>query len=193
MRALLRIGAFIVLVPLVGACASASAKTKPVELPPLAVPPPPPRVIEPVPAPEPGPEPVADLPPAPANHPVRQQPKETKEQPKAPETKPPADTPPAQPDTPPPAPVPQPPAQLRTPATANDTEAENGIRGAIERGRNLLSVVNYAALSNERKKAYNDAKMLLDQAESALKQGNYTFAQGVASKGETLAHDLAGR
>ena len=48
-------------------------------------------------------------------------------------------------------------------------------------------------LSDERKKAYNDAKMFLDQAESALKQGNYVFAQGVAAKGETLAHDLAGR
>jgi len=145
--------------------------------------------------PEPMPEPVADLPPAPpANHPARPQSRENREQPKTSDTKPPAEAPPAQqPEVQQPAPVPQPPPQLRTPATANDTEAENAIRGAIDRGRNLLNSVNFAALSNERKKAYNDAKMLLDQAESALKQGNYMFAQGVASKGETLAHDLAGR
>ena len=192
MRAFLRTILLVVLAPVVGACASASAKAKPVEVPPLAVPPPPPRVIEPSALPEPMPEPVADLPPAPpANRPSRPQPRETRDQPIPPETKP-TETQPAQ-EPSAPAPVPQPPTQLRTPATANDTQAETAIRGAIERGRSLLGSVNYAALSNERKKAYNDAKMFLDQAESALKQGNYVFAQGVASKGEILAHDLAGR
>lgn len=193
MRALLRITAFVVLAPLLGGCAAASAKAKPVELPPLAIPPPPPRVIEPAPMPEPMPEPVADLPPAPTTKPVRPAPRENREPPK-PEAKPP-ETPTSEP--PPqqqqPAPVPQPPTQLRTPATANDIEAENAIRGAIDRGRNLLSSVNFGVLSNERKKAYNDSKMFLDQAESALKQGNYVFAQGMANKGELLAHDLAGR
>jgi len=191
MRVLLRIGTFIVLAPLAAACASASAKTKPVELPPLSMPPPPPRVVEPTPMPEPTPEPVADLPPAPTAKPNRQPVRENRE-PAKPEAKPPESQ--TAPETPQqPAPVPQPPTQLRTPATANDTEAENAIRGAIDRGRNLLASVNFGMLSNERKKAYDDAKMLLDQAESALKQGNYVFAQGVASKGEILAHDLAGR
>ena len=156
------------------------------------MPPPPPRVIEPAAAPEPIPEPVADLPPAPpTNRPARSQPKETREQPK--ENKPATESQPAQPPETQPAPVPQPPTQLRTPATANDTEAENQIRGAIERGRSLLGTVNFSMLSNERKKAFNDAKMFLDQAESALKQGNYEFARSIASKGETLARDLAGR
>lgn len=190
MRALFRILPLVVLVPIAGACASASAKIKPVELPPLVMPPPPPRVIEPVPPPEPTPEPVADLPPAPpVNRPARPQPKE-REQPKTPETKPPAEPPATQPE---PAPVPQPPTQLRTPATANDTEAENQIRAAIGRARALLSSVNFPMLSDERKKAFNDAKMFLDQAESEMKKGNYVFAQGVAAKGEALAHDLAGR
>jgi hypothetical protein len=48
-------------------------------------------------------------------------------------------------------------------------------------------------LSDVRKKAYNDAKLLLQQAEDALKEGNLAFAQGVASKAETLAKELAGR
>ena len=191
MRAWHRIGTLIVLAPLVGACASASAKTKPVERPPLVMPPPPPRVIEPAPVPETTPEPVADLPPAPpANRPARPQPKE-REQPKPPETKPAAEQPAVQPETP--APVPQPPTQLRTPATANDAQAENQIRAMIERGRNLLNSVNFPLLSDERKNSYNQAKMFFDQAESALKQGNYVFAQSIAGKGEALAHDLAGR
>ena len=190
MKTLLRISALVALAPLAGACASASAKTRPVEVPPLVMPPPPPRVIEPVPAPEPAPEPVSDLPPAqPASRPARPQPKE-REQPKAPETKPPAE---AQPTAPEPAPVPQPPTQLRTPATANDTQAETQIRAVIENGRNLLKSVNFAALSDERKNSYNQARMFFDQAESALKQGNYVFAQSIAGKGEALAHDLAGR
>ena len=142
--------------------------------------------------PEPLPEPVADLPPAPPAKPTRQPPHENRE-PAKPEVKPPAESQAPQETPQQPAPVPQPPTQLRTPGTANDTEAENAIRGSIDRSRNLLASVNFAVLSAERKKAYNDAKMFLDQAESALKQGNYMFAQGVATKGETLAHDLAGR
>lgn len=190
MRPLLRTIALIVLAPLLGACASASAKTKPVEMPPLSVPPPPPRVIEPAPMPEPMPEPVADLPPAPAAKPARPAARETKE-PSKPEAKPPETQ--AQETPQQPAPVPQPPTQLRTPATANDSAAETAIRGVVDRGRNLLNGVNFGMLSNERKKAYQDAKMFLDQAESALKQGNYVFAQALADKGELLAHDLAGR
>ena len=156
----------------------------------MSVPAPPPRVIEPTPMPEPMPEPVADLPPAPVK-PSRPAARENRE-PAKPEAKPP-ETP--VPETPQqqPAPVPQPPTQLRTPATANDTQAENAIRGAIDRSRNLLASVNFGMLSNERKKAYDDAKMFLDQAESALKQGNYVFAKALADKGELLAHDLAGR
>jgi len=53
--------------------------------------------------------------------------------------------------------------------------------------------VNFAILSNERKKAYNDAKLLLQQAEDALKQGTLALAQAAATKGETLARELAGR
>jgi phage shock protein A len=53
--------------------------------------------------------------------------------------------------------------------------------------------VNFNRLSNERKKAYNDAKMYLQQAEDALKQGNFVFAQNIANKAESLARELAGK
>jgi len=48
-------------------------------------------------------------------------------------------------------------------------------------------------LSNERKKAYKDAQLFLQQAEDALKDGNIVLAQAVATKAETLARELAGR
>jgi outer membrane biosynthesis protein TonB len=130
------------------------------------------------------------VPDLPANQPPnrpRPQPRE-KTEPKTenkPETPAPVEQPPA---------PPQPPASpLRTPSTANDNEAAGTVRATIDRGRGFLASVDFGMLSNERKKAYNDAKMFLDQAESALKQGNYAFALGVANKGETLARDLAGK
>ena len=179
----------LALAPLAGACATASAKAKPADAPPMNVPPPPPRVIEPATPSEASPEPVADLPvvpSSPARPPRREVP--PKAEPKTePKTEPPAAEPPPQP-----APVQQPVPQLSTPQTADSSEAAKSVRTTIDRARQMLGSVNFRALSNERKKAYNDAKMFLDQAEHAVKQGNYTFAQGVAAKAETLARELAG-
>ena len=85
------------------------------------------------------------------------------------------------------------PPQLRTPQTADGTEAEKTVRTTIDRARNVLNTVNFNPLSNERKKAYNDAKAFIQQAEDAAKQGNYVFAQSLANKAETLATELAGK
>jgi len=174
-------------------CASASAKTKPVEVPPLTVPPPPPRAIEMQPPQEPMPEPVPDLPPAPTPsrpaRPVREPNREPAKQPPATETKP------AEPAAV--EPVPQPPApatpSLRTPQTANDAESANNVKATVERARSFLGMVNFGSLSNERKKAFNDAKAFADQADTALKQSNYAFAQAFADKAEKLARELAGK
>jgi hypothetical protein len=160
----------------------------------LNVPPPPPRVIEPAEVP---PEPVADLPvssSAPAARPPRpaaprSTPNDNKAEAKPGEEK--VDPPPVEP---PPAPAPATPAaQLRTPQTADTSGAARTIRAAIDAARGVLNTVDYGPLSNERKKAYNDAKLFLQQAEDALKQGNFAFAQGVAKKADTLAKELAGR
>ncbi|NUR53640.1 MAG: hypothetical protein HOQ29_04270 [Acidobacteria bacterium] len=186
----------IVLGPLVGACASASAKTVPAERPALVVPPPPPRVVETAPAPDPVPEPVADLPPPPAPiKPARPSRETTSRQqtvtPAEPKT---GETVNPEPTPPPAAPAPpQPPLQLRTPQTADSTEAERAIRATMDRANSSLGAVNFNRLSNERKKAYNDAKLYLQQAEDALKQGNFVYGQNIANKAETLARELAGK
>jgi outer membrane biosynthesis protein TonB len=194
MRKWLFVISLVALAPMVAGCASASAKSKPADRPPLAVPPPPPRVIEPAPEPDPVPEPVPDLPPAPA--PTRstratREPAPKPEPPKTPDTKQ-GETAATEPAGPP-APVPQATPQLRTPQTADSNEAGRNVRSTIDRANKLLSGVDYAPLNNERKKAYNDAKMFIQQAEDALKQGNFVFAQGVANKAETLGRELAGR
>jgi hypothetical protein len=195
MRKLLFVFSLVALAPIVSACASASAKTKPAERPPLSVPPPPPRVIEPAPQPDPVPEPVADLPPPPTpSRTSTRQPREAspKQEPaKQPETK--AGEAPVTETPAPAATTPQPPPQLRTPQTADASEAEKNVRSTIDRASKLLGGVNYGPLNNERKKAYNDAKMFIQQAEEASKQGNFALAQGVANKAETLARELAGR
>ena len=188
------------LIPLVGlvaaGCACASAKA-PADRPALVVPPPPPRVIEPAPEP-PTPEPVSDIPPAPSptppGRPGRPASREPKTQVNENKTEPKAETKPAEPVIEPVAPPPpQPPPQLRTPETSDSTGAAKTVRATIERAKNFLGTVDYGPLSNDRKKAYNDAKLFIVQAEDGLKQGNGVFAQGVATKAETLARELAGK
>jgi hypothetical protein len=194
MRKLLFVISLVAVAPILSACASASAKTNPAERPPLSVPPPPPRVIETAPQPDPVPEPVPELPaatvPPPRSRPTRD-PGQKPEPAKPPDTKA-GEATPAEPVGPSPAPAPPAP-QLRTPQTADSTEAERNVRSTIERANKSLGGVNFGPLNNERKKAYNDAKMFIHQAEEALKQGNFVFAQGVANKAETLAKELAGK
>jgi len=180
----------------VSACASAQAKgpDKPV----LNVPAPPPHEIA-IPA-EPL-EPVGEIPdtsppgspPAPRSRPTTTRPAASEK----PEPK--SDKPdqPAQPAATPPEPAPVvPPAaapQLRTPATADTNASAKTVRTTMERAWNTLRTVNQGTLSKERQKAYKDAELFLQQAEDALKDGNVVFAQAVATKAETLAHELAGR
>jgi Predicted membrane protein len=177
-----------------GGCASASASAKAKDVPALNVPPPPARVIEP--SPEPLPEPVSELPTTPAATPPATRPNRPREQrPPATEAKPgekPVEPPPPEPAPVTPPPV-APPAQLRTPETADGSNAAKTVRATIDRTNQLFSGINYQSLSKDRKKAYDDAKRFIQQAEDALKQGNIVFAQGVATKAETLAKELAGR
>jgi outer membrane biosynthesis protein TonB len=174
---------------LASACASTVKAKTPVERPNLDVPPPPPRVVEPAPVPEAPPEPVPDLPPPPA--PIKPKPTPPRTQPTEPK-------PESKPEQPPPdnvqssPPTPMVP-QLQTPQTADGTEAEKNVRSTLERAKSVLGTVNYSPLSKERKKAYNDAKAFIHQAEDAIKQGNYVFAQSLATKAETLATELGGR
>jgi hypothetical protein len=198
MRRLLWALPALALVPMLSGCSALSARGKAPDLPPMNVPPPPERVIEP--APEPLPEPVPDLPAAP---PVASNTRNTP-RPPAPRSAPQTETKPADPkpvEPPPPqdpAPVPQPPsapptAQLLTPQTADKNNAEKHVRATLDRARLLLSNVDYRLLNNERKKAYDDSQRYIKQSEDALKEGNFVFAQAVAAKAETLAKELAGK
>ncbi len=187
----------LVLAPLLAACASVQAKSAS-NAPALDVPPPPPHIVE-LPA-EPL-EPVGEIPSPSATPPARQgrpTPREAPPKPDASKSEPPkADTPPATSPTPPdnPAPVAPPPPnpQLRTPQTADTGSAAKSVQTTIDHAKNTLGTVNFGVLSNERKKAYNDAKLFIQQAEDALKEGNIVFAQANAGKAETLARELAGR
>jgi type IV secretory pathway VirB10-like protein len=168
----------ILMVPALSGCAALSARKAP-DLPPMNVPPPPPRVIEP--APEPLPEPVAELPTAPPPTASRGN---TRPAPPRPASQDPA--PVAQPPT-------QPAAQLRTPQTADTSNAEKGVRATIDRARGLLGNIDYRLLNSERKKAYDDSQGFINEAEEKLKEGNFVYAQAVAKKAETLARELAGK
>jgi hypothetical protein len=181
----------------VSACASAQAKGSDKAV--LNVPPPPPHEIV-IPA-EPL-EPVGEIPdtlpvggpPAPRSGRPSPAKPATTEKPEPKSDKPDQPAQPA-PTTPEPAP-PLPPAaapQLKTPQTANTTEMVKTVRTTMERAKNTLHTVNQGTLSKERQKAYKDAELFLQQAEDALKDGNVIFAQAVATKAETLAHELAGR
>lgn len=178
-------------------CASAQAKAKANERPALDVPPPPARVIEP--AAEPDLEPVNELPVTPPvtlePRPGRTGSRESAPKPEAPKPAEPkaGEQPATEPVPPVPPPPSTPPAQLKTPQTADSNNAARTVRATIDRANGLLNGVNYGPLSNERKKAYDDAKRFIQQAEEALKQGNFVFAQGVATKAETLARELSGK
>jgi hypothetical protein len=200
MKKLLIATPLIVLGPLLGlsACASASGQAKPADTG-LVIPLPPPHVV-PI-TPEPVVEPVSEIPGAavptstnPATRPGRGN-RDTSSRSTGsdtkPDSKPGTDVPPATEPAPatPPAPT-GPPPQLRT---AESPGTEGTVRAQIDRTRQMLSTVDYRRLTNIRKKAYDDAKKFADQADEALKQGNVVFAVGVAGKAETLAKELAGR
>ena len=184
------------LVPLLSGCASLSARSKAPDLPPMNVPPPPPRMIEP--APEPLPEPVSELPAAPPSSTSMRNTRPPAPRPQAevkpPETKPAEPQPAPQQEPPPVQPPPiAPAAQLRTPQTADTSNAEKGVRATLDRARGLLQNVDYRLLNSERKKAYDDSNRFIKESEEKLKEGNFVYAQAVANKAETLARELAGK
>ncbi len=68
------------------------------------------------------------------------------------------------------------------------------MRATLERAKAVLNTVNFNPLSNERKKAYNDAEGVHPAGgRRGEADRNYVFAQSLATKAETLATELAGR
>ena len=145
---------------------------------------------------EPPPEPVTELPPAvpPAS---RTRPSATRDTAReAPKPEPRPETPPESGG----APLPQTPAQpsaavppLRTPSTADDQSAARNTRAVVDRARGMLNAIDYRQLSVERKAQYDTAKRFIEQADDAIKSGNYVYAQSLGEKAETIAKELSGK
>ena len=183
---------FLLCISLTGtACITGRAQSPP-ERPALEVPMPPSRTIPQVPSPDPPPtlDPVEDLPSAskPAsptrnNRPPATRDKETQKPDPKPET---TTTPP--PVDPVPVDKPQSPP-LRMPQ-GDGTAMARQVTDIIERTRRTLNGIDYGRLNNDRKKAYDDAKLFAQQAEDAVKVSNLVFARELADKAERLAKEL---
>lgn len=189
-RVVLQLGALVLASASLVSCAHATASTT-VELPPLEMPEPPPRVVEVI---EPEPLPVAALPEEPRTS-IRSRPAQPARQ-DAPRQEPPK-TDPVVAETPKPAEdgpkAPVPPTTLQTTPTQREGEVERRIRILVAQARNDLNRVNYQALNTDARNQYDMAKRFATQAEAAARARNLMFATNLADKAAGLAAQLLGR
>ena len=185
----------LLLVPLVGGCARLHAKTMP-DGPPLDVPAPPPRVVEPTANETPRPSPLPEEPRRPpvrprAAVPPRVEAPRSDAKPEAPklEAASPADAPKAADE----AARQQPAATLQTTQAAEQAEVERAIRTTMARATADLNRINYRALNAGARTQYDTAKRFVEQAEDAIRQKNLVFARNVADKAAAIAIQLGGR
>jgi len=130
-------------------------------------------VEEPVPvAAEPEPEPVPTV-AAPKSAP---KPVPPKPQPAAPAA---AEAPPLPADT----------RQLQTSA-ATSAATERNVRDLLARAARDLGRVDYARLSTDGRTQYDQSKRFTEQAQEALRDKNFVFAETLADKAATLAAEL---
>jgi hypothetical protein len=189
---------FFLLVALAAVSASGCMTTKAatVKKEPLVVPPAPPRVIAPI------PEPQDDSVTGGEREPVPQLPRQSRTAPKenAPrsEPKPPQQgappveaesKPPANPPAPPLAPAPE----LRTSDARDPAQATRQVRDTIDRAGRTLAQIDYGRLPKGSQLQYDMAKRFIEQSEEALKNKNFTAAQLMAEKADTIARELSGR
>jgi hypothetical protein len=167
---------------LAGGCAKARAETVP-DGPPLATPQPPSRVFAPIEEEPLVSSPVADAPVATA--------------PRVPPPAPPARrTPPPEPEKPAAA-APQPtvevPRVLSAASAPADPEAERRITEMLRSATRDLNRVDYRGLTRGGRESYDQAKGFIEEAEKALKERNFVYAQTTADKAGKLATELVGR
>ena len=179
-------------------CAKARAQSQP-ELPPLAAPLPPARVLPPLAG---GPIEGASTPPAPRVDRQPEAPRHRQDQSRAaetprPEPKP-ADAPKTeipgdaqrQPDEAPPG---EPAPVLQLAPAAESHASEGTIRNQLTRASKDLSRVDYVALSADAKAQYDTAKRFMVLADQAIKDRNLMFAQTLADKAAAIAGVLSSR
>jgi len=173
-------GRFVLLVGLtasLGACAAKAQVRTEVELPLLAPPPAPPRVV----ASHPIETEVVPVAPAveaaaPARPPVRTQRPERPE-PVQTAAEPVQDA----------ARATAPPSLTLTPSPGTETQTAAAIRDLMARAARDLSRVNQAALNADGRTQFDTARRFLQQAEEALKTRNIVFAGKLADKAATMA------
>jgi hypothetical protein len=184
--AVLRAALLIVPVAVAGTACRTARAAEPIERPALEVPPPPPRVIVPLPGPDAQPrlEPVEELPVTTDKSPTKPRPNREKPDPNKPadpkiELVDPPQTPTA-PATPP--------LRLDNP---NSAQLGNQVRETLARARALIEKIDRNSLTTEpRRKAYDQAKLFADEAEDALQKDNLVYAKEVADKAERLASSI---
>jgi outer membrane biosynthesis protein TonB len=169
------------------ACASVTAKTAP-ERPPLEVPAPPTKVVEPSPRPEPITEPVPELPPA--QIPNSRPPRSAVREPARTDPKPEATTPT---ETPAPAAAPAAAPQLRPGGTPDASEAAKQAQSAIERANKALNSLNSKQLAKTKRPVYDDAVRVLKSANDAFGKSDFDNAKKLAEKVESTARELGAR
>jgi hypothetical protein len=91
-----------------------------------------------------------------------------------------------------PAPV-APTPELRTIDTLDPAAATRQVRDSMERAGRTLAQIDYGKLPKPSQLQYDMAKRFIEQSEEALKNKNFTAAQLMAEKAETIARELAGR
>jgi hypothetical protein len=188
------LGVWVLAAAMIGAsaCVKTQAKTVP-DGPPLDVPAPPARVIAPA------EEPIATTPaeplePAPAPSSTSRRPTRrpanagVDQSAQKPEPPPPAEAPLPQAAPPEPPVTTAPAPTLRAPGSA-----EKPIRDRVTSAQRDLSKVDYAKLTEEGKSQYDQSKRFIQQAELALKEQNFVFAQTLADKAAQIAAELLGR
>lgn len=188
-------GRIVLLIAALAALSSACAKTRAetvLESPPLAMPEPPPRVLLP---PE---EPLASA-PAVADVPVVATPPAASARPPARRPQPAANTGETRetataqtPEPPTPPPAPEPPRELRSAPAAADAAAERQVRDLLTRAARDLGRTDYRRLTAEGRAQYDQSRRFADQAEQAVRERNFVFAETLADKAATLARALAG-
>jgi hypothetical protein len=168
-------------------CSRAQARVATIPTP-LEVPPPPPRLVEPVLAAETLPvEPVdanaiATSPPTPPPPPEPSRAESTR----SPEPAP------AEALATTPAPT-APGTTLQTLPAERELQVQRSVRASLDGALATLNRVNYQRLGADARVNYDQARRFIAQAEEALRTRNYVFAATVADKAATLAAQLAGR
>jgi hypothetical protein len=176
-------------VVLLSGCVRTQAKAVPTG-PPLEMPAPPPRDVEPqdegVPDPVPLPGEPAHRTPEHARPSQRIEPK-IESKPEVPKIEVPIEV------TPPVEEPPKPATTLQTKPANAEGEEERTIRETLTHASTDLSRIDYRVLNTDARNQYDTAKRFVEQAEDAMRAKKFVFAKNLADKAAALAAQLAGR